>query len=191
MCCDLALQALAELYHIQAPLFGSVPTPGASCHVPSTWQNAAQLATPQAPDITQAPDYSAAADLAGSFVSAQQLGIKDASGAASIDPTSVLEDAVNATGSSRVAESQAVTPDLPRASSSQVGASTPGTDLVQTGPLCSQEWKIQHVRLQCTPHKCQVCTPILCCTSVRANVSYAQHSFNVLLPHVHSCSARK
>ena len=156
MCCDLASQALAELYHIQAPLFGSVPQPTPDAgHAPSNWQNAAQLATPQAPDINQAaPNCSVAANLAESFISAQQLSIQDASRSASLDPTSVLEGALGTTGSGRVAESQAVTPDLPHASSSQVGASTPGTDLVQTGPLCSQEWKIQHVRLQCTPHKC-------------------------------------
>lgn len=180
MCCDLALQALAELYHIQAPLFGIVPQPASdTCHAPPTWQNAAQLATPHMPDINQAPDHSAAADLAESFISTQQMGIKDASGAASIDPTSVLEGAAN---SGRIAESQAVTPDLPHASSSQVGASTPRTDLVQTGPLCSQEWKIQHVRLH--SHQINAEPHIyLYCTSIHATVSYAQHSSNVVLPH--------
>lgn len=149
--CDLVLQALAELYHIQAPLFDSPPHPvtdegQTQCRL----QNAAQLPSPQAPRISQATlDTPAAANLAESFISSQQLGSKDTSDA---DDTSLLlKDSLAATdggghaGGGHAADAPGMTPGLLHASYSRIGDSIRALDPSQPRPLCSQEWKIQHV----------------------------------------------
>ena len=143
---DLVLQALAELYHIQAPLFDSPPHPATDegqtqCRL----QNAAQLPSPQAPRISQATlDTPAAANLAESFISRQQLGSKDTSDA---DDTSLLlKDSLAATdGGGHAADAPGMTPGLLHASCSQIGDSIHALHPSQPRPLCSQEWKIQHV----------------------------------------------
>lgn len=142
---NLVMQALAELYHIQEPLFGSAPNAAPdTCQTPCCLQNAAQLAPPQAPEIDQAtPDTLAAANLAESFISRQQLGMSDI---ATIDAIHVPEDTATP-GGRNAADTQAVTPDLLHASSPQIEG--PGLDLFQPRPLCSQEWKIQHVSSPC------------------------------------------
>ena len=149
---SLVLQALAELYHIQEPLFGSAPSAAPdTCQTPSSLQNAAQPATLQAPDTDQAgPDTLAAANLADSFISRQHLGINDTSDAGIRDATTMQEDAVDGTdGGSNTADTQALTPGLLNAFLPQVEHFRPGPDLVQPRPLCSQEWKIQHVSSLC------------------------------------------
>ena len=173
---SLVLQALAELYHIQEPLFGSAPHAALDpCRTPSCLQNVGQLAPPQAPDTDQAtPDTLAAANLAESFISRQHLGTHDASDAATMDVTSMPEDAVDATvDGMNGADTQTMRPDLLHASSFQVEGSRPGLDLAQPGCLCSQEWKIQHVsspcittlmtRMQCTPPQLLTCQSRLLC----------------------------
>ena len=151
------LQVLAELYHIQEPLFGSAPHAAPdTCVTPSTWQNAAQLAPPQAPDTEQAtPDTLAAANLAESFITRRQFGITDMSDAGTMDATVMPEGALDATDAGRnAADTQAMTPDLRHVFCPEVEASRPESDLEQPRPLCSQEWKIQHVSSPC------VTTPI-------------------------------
>lgn len=126
-------------------------------------QNAAPPAPLQAPDTDQAaPNTLATANLAESFISRQQLGINNTPDAGTMDATNMPEEAVDATEGGRdTADTQAVTPDLLRASAPRVEGFRIELDVVQPRPLCSQEWKIQHVSSPCitTPMTRVLCTP--------------------------------
>ena len=155
---DLLMQVLAELYHIQAPLIQEgtlasstndrqpeVSTPQPAAQSPQCGQpqastqpvSAAEAATPSDSTLGQI-----------AFISRQQLGINDTPEPTTAD-SSMLEDAFAApvSGSAAVAACQA-------AALSPVSIASDPDHLApksgQSGPspkaLCSQEWKIQHVR---------------------------------------------
>ena len=150
------MQVLAELYHIQPPLVpeDNSPSPGADPPVASTSQTTTD--SPQCGQPTQATPGAAAAfpsnsNIGGdSFISRQQLGISDTPDAA-IGDSGLLEDALTATAGASSAGTPGQGPTAsPLASGPDVDRLPAKLGQASVKALCSQEWKIQHVRLGAT-----------------------------------------
>lgn len=141
-------QVLSELYHVQPPLVeeDSARVEQASTSQPTS--DSPQCGQPSTQGVS-VPDAStplnnvtgAASD---TFISRQQLGINDAPDAAFTD-SGLLEDAVTATADATPAGVSQAPASSPAESAQDPDQVTAKSDQAATKPLCSQEWKIQHV----------------------------------------------
>ncbi len=142
---------LSELYHIQPPLLQEDSLQSTNPEQPEASASQLAASSPQCGQQSTQPTSAAEAatpvsSTAGpeTFISRQQLGISDTPDAAASD-SGMLEDALTANASDiSMDESPAPT------TSAQVTASEPDgrilkPDQPQPRPLCSQEWKVQHV----------------------------------------------
>ena len=133
---------LAELYHIQPPLLpeDSSTSNAASSSVPT--ELSPQCGQP-ADQPTPTPTFTAAdSQQENSFISRQQLGISDQQSAVATD-SGLLEDAL--TASENAATPGTIQAQVLTAPAAGAEQPSPAPQQNQTKPLCSQEWKIQHV----------------------------------------------
>ncbi|KAL3158286.1 DNA mismatch repair protein [Trebouxia sp. C0009 RCD-2024] len=144
-------QALAQLYHVQAPLFNSIPqsASGPQPNQARVHESVQQRPSQQAPGPHgKTPDTQVALNLPDGSFSKQHQGIPGTSDAAMFDDNNLLDDAVAAMdGEMHIADAPVTTLGSLHASSSQVGDLAIMPDPPQPRPLCSQEEKLQHVIL--------------------------------------------
>lgn len=141
-------QVLSELYHIQPPLIEEdcAKVDQASTSQPTS--NSPQCGQPSTQGVSL-PDAStplnkATGGASDTFISRQQLGISDASDAAFTD-SGLLEDALTATADATPAGVSQAPASSPAESAQDPDQVTAKSSQDAIKPLCSQEWKIQHV----------------------------------------------